>query len=71
MTGHYKQLKHKLHQLDIDYRYIANVIGKSHQTVKQAMTGRLKFDIDDCWKIFDLTGEDKAKFVEYFPRSSK
>lgn len=67
MTSHYADLKRKLHQLDIDYGYLASVLNRSRQTVKYAMTGRVKLGINQCWTIFNLLGEDESRFPQYFP----
>lgn len=67
MTEHYKDLKRKLHQLDIDYGYLAACLKRSKSTIAKAMEGRMEFGINDCWMIMRVIQEDGSKLHEYFP----
>ena len=71
MTSHYIQLKRRLHQADIDYRYLAKQLHRSVDYVASAMTGRTQFGIDECYAILDALGQPDADLREWFPRRTK
>lgn len=73
MTDHYKLAKQKLHQLDIDYPYIAEHLFKNYRIkkstayIEECMRGKLHPSNDVCWAIFKLFGTDDSEFYKYFP----
>lgn len=70
-TKPYAKLRGELYAMDIDQRYLAELIHRSIWYIVERLSGRQPWDMDDMYMLMHIINKPSYMLHEYFPLDSR